>query len=409
MSFILIGILMVSKMFYLSIFKLGDFNFTLSDACLIAFLASILVRFFTADDLRDTYDSYIYDYLRRMLIFVVGAFILNIATTMAAGAVPIVSILNIFKKWLSLIIIPFYFAYCVKAKERIVWLCIAVIVFYALMNYGGIVAENAERYYAEDEFNPNVLGSIFGLIMIYMINSKYNNAVKIAISLVSIFMIFACSTRGAVLSVAATMVVDRFFVSEKGDAIKNIRKILFYAVLAIVGLFVASRLVPAATERIAASFRGGITQTSSFLSRMDSTKKIIGAFISFPRLALFGTGFGTFNEALVLSRYGYAITTSDNMYVDLICWIGIVGIPFAFFYFKDLFRLSCDINKKGYKSALMITIYMLLLGLTQGSILDPTVGGVYYVLLSYEMIRAMDKEEAERVGAEQKETGDEGA
>ena len=96
MSIILVGILIVSKMFYVSLFQLGDFNFTLSDACLMAFLASILLRFFSAKDLRDTYDSYLYDYLRRMLIFVVGAFILNIATTMVAGGAPLRSILNMF-------------------------------------------------------------------------------------------------------------------------------------------------------------------------------------------------------------------------------------------------------------------------------------------------------------------------
>ena len=390
-------------MFYVSLFQLGDFNFTLSDACLMAFLASILLRFFSAKDLRDTYDSYIYDYLRRMLIFVVGAFILNIATTMVAGGTPLRSILNMFKQWLSMIIIPFYFCYCVKGRDKIVLLCMVVIIFYALMNYGGIIAENSERYYAENEFNPNVLGSIFGLAMIYVINSKYNGGVKIAVSLVSLFMIFACSTRGAVLSVAATMVADRLFHSEKGDALKNMRKILFYAILAVVGLFVASKLVPAATERITASFTGGITQTNSFLSRMDSAKKIAGAFISVPRLAIFGTGFGNFNETMVLSRYGYAITTSDNMYIDLLCWIGLIGTPLLFFYLRDLFRLSCDIKNQGYKSAFMITIYVLFLGFTQGSIFDPTVGGIYYILLSYDMIRAMDREEAARSLGEQKE------
>ena len=409
MNFILIGTLIVSKLFYYSLFKLGDFNFTLSDACLIAFLACIVLKFFTSEDLRDTYDSYIYDYLRRMLIFAAGAFILNVASTMAAGGIPLASVLHIFKRWLSMVIIPFYFCYCVKSREKVVVLCIAVMAFYAVLNYSSIIAANAERYYAEDEFNPNVLGALFGLIMIYVINAKYDFVIKISVSLLSIFMIFACATRGAVLSVAATVILLRVFASEKKDALRKFRRILLLVALGALGIYISSKVIPAASERILASFRGGITNTGSFISRMDSGKKIIAAFIYNPRLALFGTGFGSRNQALILARYGYQITTSDNMYIDMLCWVGVIGLPFVFFYLKDLCKLSNDVSKMGYVSALAITIYMFCLGFTQSAIFEPTVGAIYYILLSYDMIRAMDKEEAGRIAAAQEEAGDKGA
>lgn len=409
MNFILVGSLVVSKLFYLSIFAIGDFNFTLSDVCLIAFLARITLRFFTAKDIRDTYDSYIYDYLRRMLIFVSGAFILNVATTVAAGAMPLASILHFFKRWMSMIVIPFYFCSCVKNKEKIVWICMAVMMFYALMNYQSIISANAERYYAEGEFNPNILGALFGLIMVYVINSEYGTSVKIVVSLVSVFMIFACSTRGAVLAVGASIIIYRFLSSKDGDVVAAVRKVLFIGVPLVLGVFLAARFIPTATERIFASFSGGITQTVSFTSRMDSAKKTIAALIYNPRLALFGTGFGTRNQALVLARHGYQITTSDNMYIDMLCWVGAVGIPFVFFYLRDLFMLSRDVDKLGYNSALAITIYMLCLGFTQSAIFEPTIGAIYYILLSFDMVRAMDKEEAERSLSDETEAGDESA
>ncbi len=409
MNFILIGSLIASKLFYLSIFAVGDFNFTLSDVCLIAFLARITLRFFTAKDIRDTYDSYIYDHLRRMLVFVSGAFILNVATTVAAGAMPLASILHFFKRWLSMVIIPFYFCRCVKNKEKTVWICISIMLLYALMNYRSIIEADAARYYAEGEFNPNILGALFGLIMIYVINSEYGVSVKIVVSLVSVFMIFACSTRGAVLSVGASIIICRFLSSKDGDAMAAMRKILFIGALLVLGVFLAARFIPTATERITQSFSGGITQTGSFISRMDSAKRIIAAIIYNPRLALFGTGFGTRNQALILTRYGYPLGTSDNMYIDMICWVGLFGVPFVFLYLRDLFMLSRDVNKLGYNSALAITIYMLCLGFTQSAIFEPTIGAIYYILLSFDMVRAMDKEEAGRSLSEETEAGDEGA
>ena len=409
MNFILIGSLIVSKLFYLSIFTIGDFNFTLSDVCLIALLARIILRFFTAKDIRDTYDSYIYDHLRRMLVFVSGSFILNIATTVAAGAPPLASILHFFKRWMSMVIIPFYFCSCVKNKEKIVWICISIMLFYALINYQSIISANAERYYAEGEFNPNILGALFGLIMVYVINSEYGASVKIVVSIVSVFMIFACSTRGAVLSVGVSIIVYRILSSKDGDAMAAMRRVLFIGALLVLGVFLAARFIPTATERITKSFSGGITQTGSFIARMDAAKKTIAAFIYNPRLALFGTGFGTRNQGLILARYGYQLGTSDNMYIDMICWVGVVGVPFVFFYLRDLFMLSRDVNKLGYNSALAITIYMLCLGFTQSAIFEPTVGAIYYILLSFDMIRAMDKEEAGRNLSEETEAGDEGA
>lgn len=411
MSTLLVGSLIISKLFYLSIFKVGDFNFTLSDACLIAFLVSVFVRMLMMKDIRDIYESSFYDYLRRMLVFATGAFVLNIATTVAAGAMPLASILHVFKRWLSMMAIPFFFAVCVKKKERIVWLCIAAMMFYALFNYRSIIEANAERYYAEGEFNPNILGALFGLIMIYVINSKYGLFTKISVSIISVFMIFACSTRGAVLAVAAALFSFRFLTSEEGNMLEKLRKSLLYLFLAVFGIFLAAKFIPAATERILSSFTGGgITQTDSFISRLDSSKKVIAACIYNPRLMLFGTGFGSRNQALVLARYGYKITTSDNMYLDMFCWVGLAGAPFVFFYLKDLFMLSYDTSNQGYASAFAITIYMFFLGFTQSAIFEPTVGAIYYILLSCDMICAMDKDEAQRRLEEaDEEAGDEDA
>ena len=411
MNVLLIGGLIISKLFYISLFEIAGFNFTLSDLCLALCLAHMIIRFFVAKDLRDLYESDIYDHLRRMLIFAVGAFLLNVATTMAAGSSPIYSILDMVKRWQSMVIIPFYFCTCVKQNKRLLWVCIIVMIIYAIMNSRSIISLNAERFgYEEGGFNPNILGALFGLIMVYTINSKYSNSIKISVSMISVFMIFACSTRGAVLAVGATFVILRFLTSDKSDALAKIGKALMYVLLAVVGLYLLSKLIPAATERLVESFSGGITKTNSFVSRTKTAKLTIAALIYNPRLLLFGTGFGTYNQSYVLARYGYQITTSDNMYIDMICWVGLVGLPFVFFYLKDLYMMSYAINKRGLPTALAITIYMLCLGFTQSAIFEPTVGAIYYILFGIELIKAIDDEAEERVRlSEAAENGDENA
>ncbi|HAL63705.1 MAG TPA: hypothetical protein DCO93_04585 [Clostridiales bacterium] len=228
--------------------------------------------------------------------------------------------------------------------------------------------------------------------------------------MISVFMIFACSTRGAVLAVGATFVILRFLTSDKSDALAKIGKALMYVLLAVVGLYLLSKLIPAATERLVESFSGGITKTNSFVSRTKTAKLTIAALIYNPRLLLFGTGFGTYNQSHVLARYGYQITTSDNMYIDMICWEGLVGLPFVFFYLKDLYMMSYAINKRGLPTALAITIYMLCLGFTQSAIFEPTVGAIYYILFGIELIKAIDDEAEERVRlSEAAENGDKNA
>ena len=119
MNKMLVGTLILSKIFYIRLFSMGGFNFTLSDVCFVLFLARIAIRFFTSKEIRDVYSSDLYYYLRRMLIFAVAALMLNIGTTMAAGGMLSASVLHIFKRWLSMMVYHSIFAVASKVKSEL--------------------------------------------------------------------------------------------------------------------------------------------------------------------------------------------------------------------------------------------------------------------------------------------------
>lgn len=386
MGVFLVILLVISKLYYVNIFSLGVYNFTLSDVCLIIFLIQII---FPTKKMyhRDSNKLII---IKQLIFITIGITLLNCITTLLIGSSLLSSIMNIIKRWLSMLIIPMYIYKYIQPNKRtkLSTGIILVICAYTLLNLREIILSGATRYTAEGTANPNIIAGLFGILLIYSLNAEYKTSVKTVTTLLFTFMIFACSSRGAVLALIITFGYYIFLSNIRLD--RKIKMVLACVIIAGVGLVLGKLLLPAATDRLVGSFVGGFSQTESYQARMGTLGKLISMMLRNVELLFIGTGFGNGNLQLIAGKYGQLITTADNMYGDLLAWCGLLGLPLIVLYFIKLLKLCEKPSKTNPNSMLFLTVFMLTLGFTQDSLFEPTVGCLYYILWGLELVRSVD-------------------
>ncbi len=389
MSVVLIALLIASKLYYFNIFSLGVYNFTLSDMC----LAICLFQLFFKNGKKSIRDKDTAGVIKGIILISVAGALLNCFSSFAIGSSLTSTVMNLIKRWLSMLIIPIYIYRFVppeKRKKTTNWV-LTVIIIYTLTNLRGIISSDAVRYTAEGTVNPNIIAGVFGVLLIYMINSEYKPSFKIPMILISAFMVLACSSRGGVLALAITMLFMLLFMSDS-TIIKKFQILLVAIAIIAVGLALGKKFLPQATERIIDSFVGGIDKTASYQSRMGTFWELMGMMFENPKLLFLGTGFGNGNLQLITARYGNRISTADNMYADLFVWCGLIGAPFIIAGIVKTLKLGAKALKVIPNSMVLITIYILALGFTQDALFEPTVGCLYYTILGLEIVRYVDSE-----------------
>ena len=387
MSSFLIILLFASKLFYVNIFAVGDFNFTLSDMCLVICLWQL---WFTKQRSLQR-DSGVLLGLRSMVVMALVAALLNCISTIVMGTQIIGSIMNLIKRWLSLLIIPSYIYRCVTLPQRkkiIAWIMV-IVVLYTIINFKNITSSESERFTADGTANPNVVAGLFGVLLIHLIHSEYKRPVKIGLTVLSCLMILACSSRGGILAVA--MGFTYWLWTNKNLIVEQkVRIVVGVVLLVAMCLPVGNWLFPAATQRIIDSFTGGLRNTTSYQMRMTTFWDMIEVMLSDVQLLFFGTGFGNGNLQLEMARHYLFMTTADNMFGNLFGWCGLLGLPWLVMYFRHLWNMGKMVERAGFPALFLLTMYMVALGFSQDAMFEPTVGCLYFIFTGLELIQYAD-------------------
>ncbi len=391
MSVFLVILLVISKLYYVSIFSLAGYNFTLSDICLVLFIVQLILPI----GKKYPRDRSVDIILRKIIIISTAIALLNCVSSVMIGAAVTSSVMNIIKRWISMLVIPLYIYRCVapNKREKITFWIIASICIYTLLNIRTILSADAVRYTAEGTANPNVIAGLFGLLFIFAINAEYKFYIKAGIMMVSAVMMVACSSRGGILALFLTLFYYLCVSNIKIN--KKIGVMVGCAVIIVGGLILGTIFLPAATERLVVSFTEGFSEVESYQSRMGTLGEIVKMMFSNPELLFFGTGYGNGNLQRIAARYGYILTTADNMYGNLFAWCGLLGLPFIVMYFVKLIKLGKVSHKTKTNAITLITVFMLTLGFTQDAIFEPTVGCLYHILLGLEIIKCVDAKSPE--------------
>lgn len=387
MSTFLIILLVISKFFYVSLFSVGSFNFTLSDVCLVLCLFQIV----TSPSNTFKRDESVLAALRSMVILACAVAALNCFSTLVMDTSMVSTVMNLIKRWLSMLIIPIYLYRCVASDQRrkiIVWIMVVVVV-YAILNFGNITSGDTERFMGDGSANPNVLAGVFGMLLMHLIYGEYKRWIKIALMVLSALLMLACASRGGILAVLLAFgywlwTNKELNLSQKG------RIVLGSIVLVAVCLPIGNQLFPAATQRIIDSFTGGLQETSSYQMRTATFGDLMKIMLGDALLLFFGSGFGNGNLTLTMARQGTVIATADNMFANLFGWCGAVAVPFLLIYFLRVWKMGEQAKKIASPALALLTVYMFALGFSQDAMFEPTVGCLYFVFFGLELIYYAD-------------------
>lgn len=368
-----------SKVYYFSIFSVGSLNFTLSDFCLLIMIILILK---SSQKVKPIYINLFIISIILLLTFSIGSLI--------NGTSIINGLIIYIKRWLSLLIIPIYILKYIK-KENIPFLVFSmflIILLFAFDNWNDL--SNIDQTRFTETFNPNILGMLMAMIFIFFLNYKsvrMPSFIKWVIYFICFTFIVAVSSRGALLALIPTICINIIFAYKKITY-----KIIFLTISFIVFILlfignileILKNIFPYSFARLSSTLLDGILNDRSASSRLETQFEIIKIFLRNLELLLFGTGFGNNNMFLALNNYGFQIYTSDNMYVNILAWSGAIGF-ILFIYMCYLLIKNSYFQKSNMlrPCILLLTIYILLGGLTLDTLTEPTIGAFYFIFYGF--------------------------
>lgn len=383
-------VLIFSKFFYLSIFSLGGYNFTLSDLCLILMVLLIANK---TSSIKKPYKYIFIISFMLIPVFSIGSLIQG--TSVSSG------ILIFIKRWLSLLIIPIFINLKVRPKDTpiVIYSILFTTVLYAIINWSSLV-QSVEITRFNEGFNPNILGIVMAMNLIIILSTKELNiffVYKTVFIIVSFIILLAVSSRGAIFTLIPVLFLLLIYANKRITP----KKILISMFLGIFCTLLMPQIFDIIQNhfsysytRLSDTLMGGVLNDRSASSRISTLLLMLQIVFGNLSLLLFGTGFGNSNMLIAFSNYGFIIATGDNMYINLLAWTGIFGIIGFISIILILSKNIYKSNNNPYRlTVFLLTAYILLAGATTDTLIEPTVGTLYFTIIGlFECANKINKE-----------------
>ncbi|MBS3198664.1 hypothetical protein J0J70_12185 [Turicibacter bilis] len=393
-SFLILFVFIYSKFFYISIFNLGGFNFTLSDLSIGVMYISIAFdkRLFNKDN-------------KKILLFYNSIFLLSLLMlfTSSLGALLINNnvlngIMTFLKMWMLSIYIPL-FIYLKFNKKDIKYFIYMIMILSILFifDYSKVLqqenfSENM-RFYGEHS-NPNGWGAYFSCIIIMLIHIKQKSLtfkiLKIITFLICLIFIMYAGSRTAMFSILIVLFLILLNTKLSLDYLKLI-KYLFISICVIACIPFAIKFIEIAfphtyfrLER--ALVDQGILGDESVVTRFQSQIFFLTAISNYPENVIFGVGIGGSNLTRLSSLNFGTFQTSDNQYTEIFLWSGLIGfLIFSCILFKIYTRINMKIkqNIPITNAAKYVFIYMFLCGFTMYGFTESMISSNLFILLGF--------------------------
>jgi len=372
----------VSKFFYLSLFQIQGFNFTLSDLSILIMLLNTMMinKNKRIIKIRKFYYSILFLSLFILVITSIGSLIQS--TSITNG------VLMFIKRWLAVIFIPVYIAENLDKRDikNIIYTLSFLTLIFFLVNFESILLSlNTGRF--SEEMNPNVLGMFISILVIFIIsyNFKINLVTKGLIILIGISLIFATSSRGALfalLIILLLIIINRLFNFNYLKIVYLSFGTIIITIFSPYLFFIIKSIFPFSVNRIINTLDNNIIYDSSAAARINTHEEIIKLLFNDFFLLIFGSGFGNYNMLLTSYSYGLIIETADNQFFNLWFWTGTIGLfVFMTIFGILLFRIYKFKNNPLRTTMFLITIYMFLAGISQDTFTEPTINSIYILIL----------------------------
>ncbi|WP_161487576.1 O-antigen ligase family protein [Paenisporosarcina indica] len=380
---------MIAIVFWIPIFKIGEFNITILDSFLVLIISYFLIkRFGNQNKIKKEKDE-INPILILTILFLIPG---TISAFYFSGInIAIISFLLGMKKWLIysvfLLLIPFMNSNSWKANLKIIIITILIMLG---LNILSIISSEQLRIVSVFQ-NPNVYGIMcvfFFNISLGLITSTYVKGPLLKVSL--IVSILFC-VYGLVISGSRTAMFGFFLVtiywlySQKEKKAKlKLRSIILFGIFILI-IFVLSNSNSLNRWNDLLSNK---EDTASVAYRGDAIKVGLRMFLDSPIVGYGNSNFSEFSgnyvneNALLINNQ---IQTTDNQYTDILLEGGIVGL--AIFIISILLMLKYLLKhifgSTFAKISLANLILLIFAGFGMPSFYSPFSSAMYWYLFSF--------------------------
>ena len=257
----------------------------------------------------------------------------------------------------------------VMAVTASIYICLKMYlqpVLYVIENYSVQIT-------ISEDVNPNTLAQ--SLIIFYLI--IFVSALELKHYWYFIFCIFSVIPIIVIGSrtVFISLVIISLLIFVLSTSITRLKKFMIVSVLLVVGSF-AMNLVISANARLDA---GTIIQDKGS-GRFHTWEHMMNKTI--PENYLTGIGYGKDN----LTKLGYEVD-ADNLYVDILCQLGIPGFILFFILIACIYIYLLQINKLSAKIAQSFIMFIILVGIGE-TIFDSFIFWfiIFYSLVSFQFL-----------------------